>query len=335
MKLIEVPLVTPKRLRSSQFARNGIAPSAAADSLLATQLNHLVRNKRKLLFAHGILESQLPAGGAGTGERLRFRFMTGFGAVGVRVRAEVMARTYSGTTVPKLKLDLYDIVGASTVTTYVNLPSVPPAAFGVNELAHLDQVIDATEMTEYILTISDVDGTRILSACGVDVAATPSDDATCYLSAVSSVGKPITAARHNAMRDTINKLYKYNGPQLLSWSTHTGAETITTNSTTYARVFQTGNDFRFDLSNMARRNQTTVPVVFAAMGSWLGAYNADVALFEGATNKGSVNLTSTNGWVSTTFNLAASDLTYSLKFKTSSALSTLTLKAACCYVYDP
>ena len=43
MKFIEVPLVTPKRLRGSQFARNGVAPSAAADSLLAAHTHHLIR----------------------------------------------------------------------------------------------------------------------------------------------------------------------------------------------------------------------------------------------------------------------------------------------------
>lgn len=335
MKFIEVPLVTPKRLRGSQFARNGVAPSAAADSLLATQINHLIRNKRKMVFSHGLRESQKPAGSVGTTERLRFYFLTGTGAVGIRIRAAVTARSYSASTVPRLKLDLTDVVAATTATTYINLPSAYPGTFGVNELHHVDQVIAADEKKAYHLVVSDVDGTRVLSICGVDVSAAPSDDEAFYLPAVSSVGKPITAARHNLMRDVINDLYAYNGPHLIAWAAHGGVETVSTSGGSLVRAFPTTVDFRLDLSNMARRNQTTVPVVFGAVATLNGGTpSMNVHLYQGGVSKGSVNLTTSNTWVTTTFNLAASDLVYDIRIQRISG-TTHDLKGVTCYVYDP
>ena len=333
-KLIDVPYATPKRIKSSQFARNGLAPSAAFDSVLATQLNHLVRHKRKMLFSHGIQLSQLPAGSAGATDRVRFRFFTGLGADGIRIRAAVMRRSAAATTSPYLRLALTDVAGASTTTTDVTVSSVSSATTGLNDLMFIDQVIAADELKVYELVVSDGDGTRLLSISGSDVATVPSDDETFYLAAASSIGKPITAARHNAMRDIINNLYAYNGPHLIAWSSHSGVETVSTSSTTYARAHPASVNYALDLSLLARRGQTTVNVVFGAMATF-SAGNHDVALFEGATNKASVNLTSSGVWVTTTATLAASDLTYSIQFKSSSALNTCTLRGVTCYVYDP
>lgn len=334
IKLIGSSYATPKRANPKQFLRNGMAPSAALDSQLAIRINHLMRHKRKLLFMHGIDHLALPAGSAGTSERLRFRFMTGTGAVGIRIRAAVMARATSSSSPSGIQLALTDIVAATTNTTVISCPNVVPAGFGANELAYVDQVIACDEQTVYELIVSDVDYARVMSISGSDVAGPVSDDHDYYMAESSSVGRPILASRHHKMRDIINNMYVYNGPQLISFARHQGAETASTNSTSYVLVHPASCEYRFDLTNVARRNRTTVPVVFGAIGTFLGG-NHDVALFEGANNKGSVNLTTTNTWVTTSFDLDALDLDYTLKFKASSALNTLSLKAVFCYVYDP
>lgn len=332
-KFIDVPFVTPKRIKASQFARNSIAPSAALDSMLATQLNHLVRHKRKMLFSHGIQLSQAPAGSSGATERCRFRFFTGLGAVGIRVRAAILNRSAAATTSPYLRLALTDVAGASTTTTDVDISSVSSSAAGLNNLIYLDKVIDADELKVYELVVSDGDGTRLVSICGSDVAAAPSDDETSYLAAVSSIGRPITAERHNKMRDIINNLYAYNGPHLIAWSAHSGVETVSSSSTSYVRIHPTTVDYELDLSLLARRNQTTVNVVFGAVGTFASGTH-DVALFEGATNKATVTLTTSGVWVTTTATLDASELAYSLQYKRNSGANP-TITGVTCYVYDP
>ena len=333
-KLIDTPHVTPKRIKASQFARNGLAPSAAFDSLLATHINHLVRDKRKMFFSHGIQLSQVPAGSAGATARCRFRFFTGLGAEGIRIRAAIMNRSAAATTSPYLRLALKDVVAATTATTDVTVSSTSSSGTGLNNLMYVDQVIACDELKVYELTVSDGDGTRLVSITGSDVAAVPSDDETCYLAAVSSVGKPITATRHNQIRDIINNLYAYNGPHLISWSTHSGVETVSSSGTTVVRALPTSSEFTLPLAKMARRNKTTVSVVFGAVADLGVSGTLAVHLYQAGSSVGSVTLTADDVWVTTTLNLSASDLAYDIRLQGSSVVNHV-LKGVTCYVYDP
>lgn len=333
IKLIGSSLATPKRANPKQFLRNGLAPSAALDSQLAIRINHLMRHKRKLLFMHGIDHLSLPAGSAGTTTRLRFRFLTGAGAVGIRIRAAVMARATSSSSPASILLALKDVGAGTTANTTISCPNVVPAGFGANELSHVDQVIACEEKKIYELTVSDVNYARVMSITGTDVAGPVSDDASYYMAESSSVGRPILASRHHKMRDIINDLYAFNGPHLIAWSAHSGVETVSSASTSYVRIHPTNADFALPLDLMARRNQTTIPVVFGAIGTFASGTH-DVALFEGANNKATVTLTTSGQWAMTTAVLDAAELTYSLQYKRNSGGSP-TILGATCYVYDP
>lgn len=334
---IKVPLSTPKRIRPGQFARNGMAPSAKLDSLLASQLNFAVQNRQKMFFsqASSFTTGSIPAGVAGTKKRMRFRFMTGVGTTSISFAIMAMNRAATASTTARIKLDLIDVVAVSTVTEYVGLPPLFTTTTGIDDISHVQHTMACTEKTIYELNVSDTNYSRLIGITGYGVASAPSDESANYLAAVSSFGKPILASRHNAMRDLINDLYKYSGPQLIAWSSHDDIDPAVTSAGTLVRAFSTGADFFLPLSKMARRTKTTIPVVFGAVGDLGGGTpSCDVFLYQGGSSIGSVRLTADDVWVTTTLNLAASDLAYDIRIQRVAG-TTHTLKGVTCYVYDP
>lgn len=332
---IKVPLTTPKRIRASQFARNGMAPSAKLDSLLASQINFAVQNRQKMFFSQSTELYSLPAGVAGTKQRMRFRFMTGVGTTSIGFIIIAKNRAATASTTARIKLDLIDVAAASTVTEYVGLPPIFTTTSTIDDISHVQHVMACDEKTVYELNVSDTNYSRLMGITGYGIAEAPSDESSNYLAAVSSFGKPILAARHNLMRDRINDLYAYSGPHLIAWSSHDDIDPAQTSGASLVRAFSTGADFFLPLSKMARRTKTTIPVVFGAVGDLGGGTpSCDVFLYQGGSSVGSVRLTATGTWVTTTLNLAASDLAYDIRIQRVTG-TTHTLKGVTCYVYDP
>lgn len=332
---IKVPLTTPKRIRASQFARNGMAPSAKLDSLLASQINFAVQNRQKMFFSQATPIDSLPAGVAGTKRRMRFRFMTGVGTTSIAFVIMAKNRAATASTTARIQLDLIDVVAASTVTEYASLPPIFTTTTTVDDISHVQHVMACDEKTVYELNVSDTNYSRLMGITGYGIAEAPSDESSNYLAAVSSFGKPILAARHNLMRDRINDLYAYSGPHLIAWSSHDDIDPAVTSAGSLVRAFSTGADFFLPLSKMARRAKSTVPVVFGAVGDLGGGSpSCDVFLYQGGSSVGSVRLTADDVWVTTTLNLAASDLAYDIRIQRVAG-TTHTLKGVTCYVYDP
>lgn len=335
-----IPRVTPSRFRRQLFARNGLtlSPIGLVNQIAAA--NHLLKHRRKLFVAQTFDEDFTTA----TSELAiaRYRFLTGASATHVMIRAMYNLLESEAGSSSKARFDLKK-QGGGTTTEYIDVEpfTFPSSAYYEWPYASYSLMIECDPESVYELLVYD-NGTRLHSIGVSDYCDGDPVDAISYDE--MSIGGSIVRDPRVSLASVINKLYKFNQSHLFSWAHNLLDIDAPIAQPTIDYMFPQGTDAAdgsdkfqhwFDLTNVARRSKTTVPVTWWAYAYNSGAGTSELYLREGTTVKATITVNSTTPqWWSTTVDLDASAIAYNFAHKTVTATN-CTTEALSLYIYDP
>lgn len=334
-----IPRVTPSRFRRQLFARNGLTLSPIGMVNQIAAANHILKHRRKS-FVSQVFYAPPPSGGGSETARFRYRFLTGASATHVYIRA-LYWNTDSNTPSSYGRFDLKK-QGGGTTTEYIEVEPVEfTTASDDIDLREYDLLIACDPESVYELLIYERN-TRLCAISVSDYCDGDPVDAISYNE--MSIGGSIVNDARVSLASVINKIYKYNQSHLFSWAHDLFDIDAPIAQSTIDYMFPQSTDAAdgsdkfehwFDLTNVARRSKTTVPVTWWAYAYNSGAGTSELYLRDGATVKATITVNSTTPqWWSTTVDLDASAIAYNFAHKTVTATN-CTTEALSLYIYDP
>lgn len=239
----------PGRLDDKRYARNGFVPE---DSFLRRVLgaqNHVLSYRRKVFLSTGCLAS--PFGGAlGTTTRFYLRCHSGIGAARFvfRIGLGLCDGSLIASTDPYVTLDVVYYDGGG-----VKYPTTVEVHHGINsgetfsdtpfEIAERVERVDVVADTDYEVSVSEVDGARILWLAIYEEAPEDVNPSTPWFvdEGQGVVGYPVLDATRERTLRGLSEVWRRNGPHLVTFTGQLTAPTYT--DATWRNVIDASTSF--------------------------------------------------------------------------------------------
>lgn len=340
----------PHRLDAHAFARNGFVPQGSFASLLASGVNHVESYRRKTFYSRGDGTSATVGGRALTNTLARFRCHTGYGATHISVHLGLGLSDNAAAVAPRVDVNCTIAGGATTtVSTFYGLNESGVTTDAPDEIAYRTIRVPVAAATTYEVSIDVVDFARVLTICAYEEASSEIDTSVNYYvdQSEGAVGFPIIDTTRQGILRALSKIWRRNGPQLLTWPGEVTAPTNATttwknvidNSTAVASSsagwYLGDGDETFEL--LCRLSDAkAIDVVLAAHLSCTGSATGEVRLQDGSRTLCSLTGAGTaSAWYTTTTTISAVDTLAKcdLQFRTSNAANTVSCHAVSVYAY--
>lgn len=326
-----------------RWARNGLYPDARLQNQLAAMTNFASAFRRPCLFKHGTPLASLPNGDV-TLQRWRWAWNTGDYAKNLVVQMLVACRAGvevdSATSRLRVKDGSGTVIGDADVH-FGTIPGAPetPAYFSpaIAILQSGGAIVDLPTNTALYGEFIDLNGARIVAASVWETS-----DFT-YLEENKAALSPIYDADRSSVTTMLRNLWKHDPAPLINWSSETSTAAPVNNTVSARNVIDNATTtissatpgWTLDLRYRRRLRSSTVPCVFKAYGANGGSGTPpSVLLKDGSgTVLGTVSITGSAGWYSTTVNLPAAIAKYDIHH-VGPSIGSVTTHAASLYQYE-
>jgi hypothetical protein len=349
------PLIQYPRLANhKRYAKNGDIPDVAFLRQLIDGQNHLMRYRRKTVFRAPCNMTSPFAGSAGTTNRWRFRFHSGYGAKRLRFSFGFGMDVSSASTDPRIDIDV-TVAGGATTTRTIRSGAIVDLAKGVlttpSTIDWRRPVVNISANTTYEVLVKAIDYCRPLGLVAFEEADTDTS-VDYYHEFEPGSEQPVYDSIRQRILEGYSNMWRRNGSHLLNWTDVDDTGPGTFASTTWTNVvdgstsvsastpgFYLG-DTGYRLDQWCRlSDQTALTCVFAVYGSMSASNTGEVRLQDASgTVVSSASLpviTTTPQWYAAAVTIQNCDTLgkVDLQARTSNAANTLTLNAVSLYTY--
>ena len=333
MTTVNFPAFARPPIDAMRFARNNYFPEAGYITRLQEETNQIVGYRVKSWSFAGPCGS-IPA--TDPAQRTRWRCFLHTSSHHSYMWVRFVVASSGVTTNPFVRADFVRSGGSSdgSADFYFGNNSAAvndtPAYFGIGNVTTdgSGTLAELVADTDYELTLSDIQGARLVAACVYEIAKTP-DTSNGYIEAGLQAGSPIYDAHRAAVVPALRTAWKRNGAPLITWSSNTDAAAPTNATATDKNIIDANTTvssatpgFTLDLTHRStvRRASSGVPCVMRVYG--LKSVNNGLVKLKdsGGTTLATATVTSTTGsWVSSgAFYLPATQAKYDITHSNSS-----------------
>lgn len=360
MSTVLVPQYLRVALQTNKFLRNGsFYPDASVHSYLVDETNRISAYRVKTLASFSCPISAIPAMSATARTRWRAYVHTSPFAKYIYARfviAQSPQLNGAGGFIGHASADPYaqllvEQTNGTDVGTavrhygaiYTDTANDTPGGFDLSK-RKLDATVSGD--TDYLLTVSDEQGARIV-ACDVYEACADLDTSNGYLSSAAIVGDgPIFDAHVGSVASALRTHWKRGASSLFTWASNTDATAPVNATATYKNVIDTSittvsaatHGWTLDLTNRStvRRASSGVPAIMYAYCKTAGASGNVVLKDSGGTILATCNTTSgTAAWISSgAFYLPATAAKYDVHLNMASGVGNTTAYAVSLLQYE-
>lgn len=328
----------------NRWVRNGKHPNAVYESMKSEAVNQAALYRTKQYFSALGCFNNPQTGGAGAGDRVRWRFAFHSGPYAQYAQALVVNQdpNTGGTLSSYGRLDLTDVNGTVLVSDTFHWGMQQGGLTGIDALQPIWKQLPIQPDTDYYGVLTDVDDNVMLTACVYEIASM--NQAGGYMPQNFVSGGPIYDQQRANLAQATEKLWKRSGASVLIWTADTenvyGPYGTTSTTPVPISSFSVGSPYLLDMSGKARLSQfsTGVPVKMAVYAG-VSAFSTTgvVGLYDIGGNKiieCPITSWPAAGWQVVSGVLPPTLFNANLMFRAVGS-TTVTVSAVSIYEYDP